>query len=145
MFCHIEIHAIFFCKFPSSFFMYFHTLTKALGHWQNPVFLYANSKAPDQTACLFRLNTRALSAFKFSKFAVAYVVSLEYQIQYSQLSLSQIQGILWNNSRYPYVDISDLQNWGKINGITAFSNEYVIWLLKLDILKILWKRKEIAP
>ena len=23
------------------------------------------------------------------------------------------QGTLWNTSRYPYLDISDLQNWGK--------------------------------
>ena len=27
----------------------------------------------------------------------------------------EIQGALWNTSRYPYLDISDLQNWGKNN------------------------------
>ena len=27
----------------------------------------------------------------------------------------EIQGTLWNTSRYPYLDISDLQNWGKNN------------------------------
>ena len=53
----------------------------------------------------------------------------------------------WNTSRYPYLDISDLQNWGK-QWIEQphLTNEYVIWLLKLrDIMKILWKRGEIAP
>ena len=25
----------------------------------------------------------------------------------------EIQGTLWNTSRYPYFDISDLRNWGK--------------------------------
>ena len=25
----------------------------------------------------------------------------------------EFQGTLWNTSRYPYIDISDLQNWGK--------------------------------
>ena len=36
---------------------------------------------------------------------------------YSRLSLSRIQGILWNTSRYPYLDISDLQSSGKNNSI----------------------------
>ena len=27
----------------------------------------------------------------------------------------EIQGTLWNTSRYPYLDISDFQNWGKNN------------------------------
>ena len=25
----------------------------------------------------------------------------------------EVQENLWNTSRYPYIDISDLQNWGK--------------------------------
>ena len=25
----------------------------------------------------------------------------------------EVEGTLWNTSRYPYFDISDLQNWGK--------------------------------
>ena len=25
----------------------------------------------------------------------------------------EVQGTLWNTKRYPYIDISDLQNWGK--------------------------------
>ena len=25
----------------------------------------------------------------------------------------ELQGTLWNTSRYPYFDLSDLQNWGK--------------------------------
>ena len=29
----------------------------------------------------------------------------------------EFQGTLWNTSRYPYLDISDLQNWGKNNSI----------------------------
>ena len=27
----------------------------------------------------------------------------------------EFQGTHWNTSRYPYFDISDLQNWGKTN------------------------------
>ena len=27
----------------------------------------------------------------------------------------EFQGAFWNTSRYPYLDISDLQNWGKNN------------------------------
>ena len=29
----------------------------------------------------------------------------------------ELQGTLWNTSRYPYLDISDLQNWGNNNSI----------------------------
>ena len=29
----------------------------------------------------------------------------------------EFHGTLWNSSRYPYFDISDLQNWGKTNSI----------------------------
>ena len=25
----------------------------------------------------------------------------------------EVEGTLWNTSRYPYFDISDFQNWGK--------------------------------
>ena len=25
----------------------------------------------------------------------------------------EVEGTLWNTSRYPYFDISDVQNWGK--------------------------------
>ena len=25
----------------------------------------------------------------------------------------EVQGALWNTSKYPYLDISGLQNWGK--------------------------------
>ena len=59
----------------------------------------------------------------------------------------EVQGTLWNTSRYPYLDISDLQNWGKkINQTTTVHK----WICNLtpenrDILKILWKRGEIAP
>ena len=45
----------------------------------------------------------------------------------------EFQGTLWNTSRYPYLDISDLQNWGKIIRTTTFNNIYVIRLLKLEI------------
>ena len=46
----------------------------------------------------------------------------------------EFQGTLWNTSRYPYLDISDLPNWGKkSNEQPHLTNVYVIWLLKLDI------------
>ena len=58
----------------------------------------------------------------------------------------EFQGTLWNTSRYPYLDISDLQNWGKIIRTTTFNKYVCNWTLEVrDILKILWKRGEIAP
>ena len=58
----------------------------------------------------------------------------------------EFQGTFWNTSRYPYLNISDLQNRGKINRTTAF-NKCICNLIPevRDILKILWKRGEIAP
>ena len=59
----------------------------------------------------------------------------------------EVQGTLWNTSRYPYLDISGLQNRGKKKSYNYISqmNIHIIKLLKLNILKILWKRGEIAP
>ena len=56
----------------------------------------------------------------------------------------KVQGTLWNTSRYPYLDISDLQNGGKINRTTTFHK----WICNLtpdvrDILKILWKEEKL--
>ena len=46
----------------------------------------------------------------------------------------EVQGNLLKRSRYPYLDISDLQNWGKIKRTTIhFGNEYVIWLRNLEL------------
>ena len=43
-----------------------------------------------------------------------------------------VQGTLWNTSRYPYMDKSDLQNWGKNKSAVTFNHiEYVIWPLML--------------
>ena len=38
----------------------------------------------------------------------------------------EVEGILWNTSRYPYFDISDLQNWGKYqsNNQISLTNMY---------------------
>ena len=46
----------------------------------------------------------------------------------------EFQGTLCNTSRYPYLDISDLQNLGK-KWIEQphLTHVYVIWLLKLEI------------
>ena len=56
----------------------------------------------------------------------------------------EFQGTLWNTSRYPYLEISDLQNWGKIFAQPHLTNIYNCTLEVRDILKILWKRGEIA-
>ena len=48
----------------------------------------------------------------------------------------EFQGTLWKFTwRYPYLNISDLQNWGKNNSHNLISQIYM---------KILWKRGEIA-
>ena len=57
----------------------------------------------------------------------------------------EFQWTLWNPSRYPYLDISDLQNRGKNNSINHIEQIYM-WLWNLErYWKILWKRGEIAP
>ena len=57
-----------------------------------------------------------------------------WNFKYSRLSLSRSPRDSLNTSRYPYLDISDLQNWGKqLIEQVHFTNEYVIWLLKLEI------------
>ena len=58
----------------------------------------------------------------------------------------EFQGTLWNASRYPYLDISDLQNWGKLIRTATFNKYIICWTLEVrDILKILWKRGAISP
>ena len=75
-------------------------------------------------------------------------------LQYSKISSRstvdsrylEFQGTVWNSSRYPYLNISGLQNWGKINRTTTF-HKCIRNLTPgvRSILKILWKRGEIAP
>ena len=58
----------------------------------------------------------------------------------------EFQGTVWNTSRYPYLDISDFQNWGKIIRTTTFNKFICNWTLEdRAVSKILWKRGEIAP
>ena len=45
----------------------------------------------------------------------------------------EIQGTLWNTSRYPYLDISDLQNWWNNKSNNRIPEMNVIWVLKLEI------------
>ena len=55
-------------------------------------------------------------------------------------------GPLWNTPRYPYLDISDLQNLEKKYWRTTFNKCVCILTPNFrDVLKILWKRGEIAP
>ena len=52
-----------------------------------------------------------------------YIVRLKYQMKIIDIFIAvdsrylKFQGTVWNTSRYPYFDISDLQNWGKTNSI----------------------------
>ena len=54
----------------------------------------------------------------------------------------EVQGTLWNISRFPYIDISDMQNLVK-----SKSNSHISQLSPevRDILKILWTIGDIAP
>ena len=56
----------------------------------------------------------------------------------------EFQGTLWNTSRYPYLDISDLQNLGEKIRTTTFNKYWSVLLDSCQILKILRKRGEIA-
>ena len=56
------------------------------------------------------------------------------------------QETFWNTSRYPYLDISELQNWEKNNQTTTFHE----WICNLTpevklYWKKMWKRGETAP
>ena len=52
---------------------------------------------------------------------------------------------LWNTSRYPYLDISNLQNWGKNKSNSHISQMNMLTPEVRYILKTLWKRREIVP
>ena len=43
----------------------------------------------------------------------------------------KFQGTFWNTSRYPYFDISDLQNWVKIILTTTFNKYICNWTLEV--------------
>ena len=59
----------------------------------------------------------------------------------------EVHGTLLNILRYPYLDISDMQNLGKHKSNNHISqiNMYNLTPEVRDISKILWKRGEIAP
>ena len=52
---------------------------------------------------------------RLQKFYAVFVVLYFYAIKAYTVDSRylEIKGTLWNTSRYPYFDISDLQNWGK--------------------------------
>ena len=54
----------------------------------------------------------------------------------------EVHWTLWNTSIYPYLDISDLQNWGK-NKLNNHISQRICNLTPAirDILKIMWKRE----
>ena len=57
----------------------------------------------------------------------------------------EVQWSLWNTSRYPYLDISDLQNWIWKNRTNTFHKRICNLTSEVrDILKILWRRGEIV-
>ena len=58
-----------------------------------------------------------------------------HTILYTVSRYLKVQETLWNTSRYPYHDISDLHNEGanKSSHISQAKKMYVIWLLKLGI------------
>ena len=53
----------------------------------------------------------------------------------------EVLGNVWNTSRYPYLDISDLQNWGKNKSNNHISQRNVIWRLQRCIENIVEKRR----
>ena len=57
-------------------------------------------------ASVVQMNTLHIKSKAFSISAQKHTVDSRYL---------EFQGTLWNTSRYPYLDISDLQNWGKNN------------------------------
>ena len=90
---------------------------------------------------VWQFNSGQMGLLKFT----TSMVRREWLKIQSTLVISNSKG-LWNTSRYPYFDISDLGNRGKkiIDQLPVTG-----WICNLtpvrDILKILWKRGEIAP
>ena len=78
------------------------------------------------------------------------MICMKCQVLYTLFILSTVhsrylefQGTLWNTSRYPYLDKTELREKYRT---TTFNKYLCNWILKIwDILKILWKRGEIAP
>ena len=67
---------------------------------------------------------------------------LEYTVNSGYLKFKGLSEIL----RYPYLDRSDLQNWRKNKSNNHISQTICNLTPEVrDILKILWKRREIAP
>ena len=90
--------------------------------------------------------TSLIVTFSWIPFIIAKPWSNAQRNVQSTLFISNSKG-LWNTSRYPYFDISDLQNWETNNSHNHILQIYICnWTLEVrDILKILWKRGEIAP
>ena len=71
----------------------------------------------------------------------------KYMCMYSRLSLSRIPRDSLKHSRHPYLEISELQKWGKQEiEQPNLTNEYVIWLLKLETYrKYCGKEEKLLP
>ena len=54
----------------------------------------------------------------------------------------EFQGTRWNTSRYPYLEISELQKWIEQPHL---KNEYVIWILKIELYRKYCEKEEHAP
>ena len=110
----------------------------AIGHLRHLV--YFTTKVPGwETKAIVYCNI-------FCTLALAF---LSYWYNTVDSRYLEFQGTLWNSSRYPYYDISDFcRIEEKLIGLITFNKYICNWILEVRntcILKILWKRGEIAP
>ena len=65
-----------------------------------------------------KYNTNLTSSLKQSVYKILFKQYIQpYKLHTVDSRYLEFQGTLWNTSRYPYFDISDLLNWGTNNSI----------------------------
>ena len=73
-----------------------------------------NGSLPSLCFLLLQRRNCVCLHIKFLPFSGIHIVSLKFQMTYIRLSLSRNPKDSMNTSRYPYFDISDLPNCGKL-------------------------------
>ena len=77
--------------------------------------------------------------FQFDTFSSLGVTTTQkYNLHTVDFRYLEVEGNLWNTSRYPYFDISDLQNWGKYQNWTTKFHKWTCNLTPL-VRNICWK------
>ena len=93
---------------------------------------------------LFKWRVIVARVLRLDKRKKKFSVSLHYNLSNTVDSCYlEVQGTVWNTSRYPYLDISDLQNWGKNKSNNRIKRH---WICNLSLyLKYCGKEENFSP